>query len=72
MVERTDRAALLEHMREVVSYCQLYNLDEDCDGQRIDPKHAWSALAGDAWLIENGTGWTVMVNERRWFRLWVD
>jgi hypothetical protein len=63
----------LAFLCEVVSYVQLYNLDEPgCDGQRIDPHHAWKALAGGARLIENGTGWTVLVSERRWFRLWVD
>jgi hypothetical protein len=68
----TDRAASLEFLRGVVSYVQLYNLVEGCDGQRVDPHHAWSALSDGARLIENGTGWTVLVSERKWFRLWID
>lgn len=60
-------------LKEQLTRCQVYTLENYFEGQPVEPRYAWAALerSPHARLTDNGNGrYTVHVHSNRWYELW--
>lgn len=60
----------IAELKERLSVCKVYTLDNYFIGREIEPRHAWAAFDRGARLRDNGNGTcTISVHSNHWYEL---